>query len=296
MKLGLGTAQFGMHYGISNAQGACSKEEVAKILFAAASHHVSFLDTAPAYNNSEFILGELCRPDWQFNIVTKIPNLQNTLQQDKAIRNSLHSSLANLRIKTVYGLLVHNADDLIDPVYGQQTWETMLELKAQGLVKKIGASVYTAEQIERLMNVYAIDLIQLPINVFDQRLLQKGHLVALKKMGVEIHARSIFLQGLMLMQLNDIPDFFNPIKANILSYHQWLSANNMTQLQAALHFIAGIKEIDIALVGVNNLQHLQEILSYNSAANDLNDFSQFAVDIDKMIDPSQWQLSSALIV
>lgn len=290
MKLGLGAAQFGMQYGISNHK-RCSKAEVAEILNKAALNDIFFVDTAPGYGESEELLGELFPENNLFKIITKIPSLGDNGYERGMLFNTLKSSLAKLKVQSVYGLLMHNANDLLLG-NGQKIWGEMQELKALGLVKKIGVSVYTGEEIEQLTNLYSLDLIQLPLNVFDQRLLNNGYLSDLKKMEVEIHARSIFFQGLLLMELNNIPCFFDPIKVNFENYHRWLIKNNISRLQAALSFIAKIKEVDLALVGINSLEHLKEILSCKVIELDLDHFSRFSIQNDLMLNPSVWKLLS----
>jgi len=290
MKLGLGTAQFGMQYGISNNE-RCSKDDIPEILDKAAQHEVLFLDTAPSYGESERLLGELSPKNQLFNIITKIPSLESSDYVSGMLFTTLEGSLRRLKTQSVYGLLMHNADDLLLPS-GQKIWKEMQELKALGLVKKIGVSVYTSEQVERLTNLYRLDLVQLPLNVFDQRLLHNGYLSNLKKMQVEIHVRSVFFQGLLLMELNDIPYFFDPIKVNIESYNRWLAENKISRLQAALSFIASIKEVDLAVVGINSLQHLREILSCKIIGLDLDYFSRFSIQDNAMLNPSTWKLLS----
>ena len=103
----------------------------------------------------------------------------------------------------VYGLLAHHADDLLVPG-GRRVFEEMQRLLEEGLVRKIGVSVYSGQQIDSILELYTPDIVQLPLNLFDQRLLESGHLEKLKRRGVEIHARSVFLQGLLLIEPDQV--------------------------------------------------------------------------------------------
>jgi aryl-alcohol dehydrogenase-like predicted oxidoreductase len=189
---------------------------------------------------------------------------------------------------SVYGLLIHHADDLIGDD-GHALMDRMLELKRQGLVKKVGVSVYTAEQIDRVLDNFTIDLIQLPMNVLDQRLLVSGHLTQLKAAGVEVHARSAFLQGLLLMDPDAVPPYFDPIRRHLVRYHGKMRQLGLTPVQAALGFVIGLNEIDAVICGVTTHQQLLEICAgANPCRTDL--FTEFALDEEGMINPSLWRL------
>ena len=293
MKLGLGTVQFGLDYGISNLSGQTHADEVAKILGIAANSGITVLDTASQYGESEQILGNcLAVIHHHFSFVTKIPGFSDETISEKQcvlLRNAFHQSLRKLKQSSVYGLLMHNADDLLKPG-GERLWETLVALKQVGLVSKLGVSVYSANQIDRLLECYALDLVQLPINVFDQRLLVGGQLEALKNAGVEIHARSVFLQGLMLMQADTIPAYFLPIQKQINCYQHTLQKYGMSLLEGALGFIQQVNEIDVVLCGVNNanqLQNIIKVINVNSNAKEIA-YETFAINQDAYVNPSLW--------
>src|SRR5205085_51237 len=166
MKLGLGTVQFGLDYGISNATGRPAEAEVQTILSGAAAAGVRILDTATAYGESEAVLGRLTRPDDEFRIVTKIPRVTSI----EAIADTFAQSLQRLQRSSVYGLLLHDADDLLS-AHGDRVFAQLRKLQQEGRTQKIGVSTYTPEQVDSLLPRYEFDLIQVPLNLFDQRLI-----------------------------------------------------------------------------------------------------------------------------
>lgn len=289
MKIGLGTVQFGVDYGISNSEGQTSADEVARILAVACHHGIRIIDTAALYGSSESVLGKVLPAVHSFKLVTKTVRIDagRITPADAALmEDTFARSLERLNCSAVYGLMIHNAADLLAKD-GHLLMESLNLLKLRGLVNKIGVSLYSAEQVEQVMDKYAIDLVQLPINVLDQRLLQGGQLSALKAAGVEIHARSAFLQGLLLMNPETLPAYFDSVKQHLKNYHDYLSRQGITPVQAALGFVTGLDEIDAVICGVNNHLQLEELCV--AATVSTFDFAQFALHDDAIINPSNWQ-------
>jgi len=293
VKIGLGTVQFGLDYGISNKSGKPSLEAVKKILRFAHQEGINFLDTAFSYGNSEEILGKCFDECSDFEIITKTPKFSEkiSLRDVKNLEVSLFQSLSKLKKTNIYGLLIHDSIDLINE-NGCLLWNKMCELKSKGLVRKIGVSVYSAKQIDAILENFDIDLIQLPINIFDQRLLKSGHLKKLKVKNIEIHARSVFLQGLLLMDLKEIPSQLQKFGGLIGAYDFYLKNNNLSRLNAALGFILGLKEIDKIILGINSLKELVEIVNitknFSSKFNEKFNFGEFACFDEKLLNPSVW--------
>lgn len=280
-KLALGTVQFGTDYGISNHKGKVPFDEVKKILDFALSQGVNMLDTAYLYGNSEENLGRLNLE--KFHVVTKTTKLDAFLDKDENIeryKQAFYLSLKRLGKIKLHGLLFHDADDLLSPL-GSALWDLISSFKAQGYVRKIGVSVYSSSQLEQVLNTFDIDIVQLPLNIFDQRFLPI--LPYLKQKGIEIHCRSVFLQGLLFMDIDNVPEYFEPIK-------HILAKLPVNRLELALSFVKNVKEVDKAVVGVTLKDELEEIvLSYNKE-NEIVDFSKFKIDDEKFINPSKWRL------
>ncbi|MBW8725401.1 MAG: aldo/keto reductase [Inquilinus limosus] len=263
--LGLGTVQFGLDYGIANDRGICPPEDVAAILETAAASGIGVLDTAPAYGTAEQVLGEVLPAAHRFRIVTKTPHLAG-LRHDgdirRAVLDAFAASRAKLRRDRLAGLLTHNANDLLRPG-GPALWAAMAELKRAGEVERIGASVYSAGQLDAVLERYPLDLVQLPWNAVDGRI-GPPLLAALAERGIELHARSVFLQGLLLAP---------PAQAGRVSPQaealvgRWRDAVGATDpLTAALGAVIGRPEIGTALVGVTRPEELAGILRAVAAA------------------------------
>ncbi len=296
MKLGLGTVQFGMDYGISDQNSKTPLSEIKAILQVAQENGISVIDTAQSYGDSEHVLGEVLANQNSFRIITKTPVYKKkriSSIEAKNIKNTFYDSLKKLRQSRIAGLLIHNADDLLTEG-GDILFYAMQELKEDKLVEKIGASVYSGEQIDSLLERYIFDLIQVPINVLDQRLVHSGHLMKLKKHGIEIHARSVFLQGLLIMEPISLPLFFDPIRPFLYRYWQFLLSQTLTPIEGAIGFVKQIPEIDCIIIGVNNLEQLK--INLNSFAKLYNDslfknLKAFSLNDPKYLNPSLWRLN-----
>lgn len=293
MKLGLGTAQFGLSYGISNRIGQTPKEEADRILDVASENGIDLVDTAFAYGESEAVLGEIASSKAGFRLVTKtLPIRKERLVSDDIdrIKDAFFASLKKLRKENIYGLLVHDACDLLVP--GGAALASLLgDLRRQGYVEKIGASIYDGAQIDRITAIVKPDIFQVPLNILDQRLLESGHLSKLKLMNIEVHARSIFLQGLLLMPTNDIPQSLQRARPLLEALHNDLAIHGLTSTQAAMMFVKRTKEVDHIIVGVNSAAQLEEnIEAYQSDVQEWFDFSPFSCSDESVVNPSKWKL------
>jgi aryl-alcohol dehydrogenase-like predicted oxidoreductase len=285
-KLGLGTVQFGLDYGISNAGGKTAPDEVRRILAAAAGDGLRVLDTASLYGESEEVLGGCWPARHDFRVVTKTPRLTGP-DAPELLERTLARSLKRLGLDAVYGLLVHHADDLLSP-RGAPLVRRLETVRDRGLAQRIGFSCYSAAEIDAVLQLFTPDLVQLPLNVFDQRLLASGHMEKLKERGVEIHARSVFLQGLLLMAPEVLPPYFEPLKQHLAGYRRALAEASLTPLEAALGFATGLDQVDAVLVGVNNLSQLQEI-SGNACCIESSFFADFSIADAEILTPSNWR-------
>jgi aryl-alcohol dehydrogenase-like predicted oxidoreductase len=291
MKLGLGTVQFGTDYGISNQLGQTTPAEVGRILEFAASNGISYLDTAPAYGNSELVLGKIFEPIHPFRIITKTQKIGKSQITADDVRFSLdvfRKSLDLLQQRSVYGLLVHHHDDLLNEG-GERLMAGLESLKERKLVEKIGVSVYNRQDIDRILAKYSIDLIQIPLNVFDQRLLEDAYLQDLKSKGIEIHVRSVFLQGILLMSEIELPDYLAGLAPYLHRYHQENKKLGISSLQAAIGFVDRLAEVDTILVGVNNLHQLTEIVNALICKFDTSYLQEFAIKNEALINPVLWR-------
>lgn len=293
MKLGLGTAQFGLDYGISNGEGRTPASEVKKILPLAAKFKMPVIDTAPQYGSSEKVIGRCLPGRHPFKIVTKTPVFKKDAVAGVDalfLKETFHDSLRKLRQKSVYALLVHHSTDLLSG-NGGVLWQAMEELKEEGVVEKIGVSVYSPDQVDSILGSFRVDLIQFPLNVLDQRMIQNGRLRGLKALGIEVHSRSAFLQGLLLMSPARLPKYFSPFRQALTQYFEYIRATGLTPAQAALAFVCGISEIDVVIVGVNEARQLEELCRIQLSGTPLGKvkFSSFPIEDEMIINPCNWK-------
>jgi aryl-alcohol dehydrogenase-like predicted oxidoreductase len=291
MKLAIGTAQFGMDYGLSNKLGKSKKYEVSKILKYAHSQGVDLIDTAPSYGDSENILGNLIHK-YDFRIVTKTPKFDgNFIDNFHSVQlyETFCESLINLGEKASYGLLVHSCDDLLKPG-GELLYKKMQDLKSIGMVEKIGVSVYSSLQINSVLDKFKIDIIQLPINIFDQQLFVDGSLEKLKNKNIEIHARSVFLQGLLLMNPLEIPQYFLPIQDKIKMFSNTAKSLSLSKLELALNYVNEISEIDKIVVGVNKFSQFNELVNAKKIKINPIDFIKNSINNPQYTHPMLWKI------
>ena len=279
-KLALGTAQFGLDYGVTNSKGKVQVEEVELILGCAKENSINTLDTAASYGNSEEVLGSIGISDFQ--IITKTIPLKNGV--DEVIKH-FQQSLTFLNKSSVNGLLIHNINEIEHKNFNT-LFKELTELKRQGLVNKIGFSIYTPEQVDFLLKNFDFDLIQVPFNIFDNRLIQGGQLQALNNKGIEVHARSVFLQGVIL-DFNNLSNYFSPWKKEFSIYQETVKDNGLSLLECALNFVLNIREIDKVLVGVNSERQLKEIIQ---AVKRRSNLSAYPINDINLLNPSLWKI------
>ncbi len=187
----------------------------------------------------------------------------------------------------VHALLAHDPRDLLNPG-GERLWALLETLKAQGLVGKIGASVYDGAEIDTLASRYPLEALQAPLNVFDQRLLVDGGLARAAAKGVEIHTRSILLQGLLLMTPEAAAAKLPQAVEKLQDWRDALAEAGVSPLAAALGFALQAPHVDRIVVGVHSAAHLAECLAALDATPQLN-YARFALDDLDVIDPRRWR-------
>jgi aryl-alcohol dehydrogenase-like predicted oxidoreductase len=282
-----------MDYGVSRSAGRPGVGQVQQILRLAAERGVVYVDTAPAYGESEAVLGQALWPDHPFRVVTKTPVFRGaaTAAAGDAVRQAFIRSLTCLRQSRCYGLLVHHADDLLAEG-GEHIFDAVARLKGEGLCSKIGASVYDGAQIDRILERFSMDLVQLPLSLLDQRLVHSRHLETLQQQGIEIHARSVFLQGLMLMNPTDLHEYFEPIRRHLADYDEHLRQRGVSRLEAAIGFVERITQVDAILCGVESPSQLDQIHAAFLAGVRLDDSSRFRLDDPRFVNPARWPVAA----
>jgi len=285
-RLALGTVQFGLDYGVANQTGQVEYSEVEQILSVAKANGICVLDTAIAYGTSEDVLGTAGIDG--FRVVTKLPSLPVD-QSDIAafVRDRVGSSLNRLGQERLYGLLLHRSQDLLG-FNGTQLIRSIADLKNDGFVQKIGVSIYSPDELEVVRNKIKIDLVQAPLNVVDRRLETSGWLDCLKDDGIEVHTRSAFLQGLLLMERNKIPQKFYRWSSLWDMWYENLRESGASPLEACLAYPLSLKQVDKVVVGVDSVKHLNAILTAANSVYRAPDTSFMLSTDTNLINPSNW--------
>lgn len=281
-KLTLGTVQFGLNYGISNQHGVPDDAELQAILKLAKQNEIHMLDTAAAYGNAEERLGLNVRN--QFDIITKFPNVGS----EKELEKQLKISLDRLKTDHIYGYLAHNADLLIE---NPGFWNILQEAKSQNKIQKIGYSLYHPEQLHQLIALNCVpDLVQLPYSILDRKF--ENELSILKKMGTEIHVRSVFLQGLYFMDIGNLSVKLQPLQPALQKLLSFCADENVTVAEAALNFAVSNPEIDKVVIGVENAAQLQNntdmVAGWKSNPGLFSKINTIDVEDKALLNPANW--------
>ena len=284
-RIALGTVQFGLKYGIANTVGQVSLPIIESMLNLAAAKGIDTLDTAISYGESERSLGKVGID--RFKIVTKLPEVPVGCRDIAGWMNTqVLESLGRLGKKKVYGLLLHQSKDLLKSD-GEAIYEALQALKSMGLVDKIGVSIYSPNELEAIISRFNLDLVQAPLNLLDQRIAATGWLQRLKEKDIEIHTRSAFLQGLLLMPRSGIPAKFMSWAKLWDKWHNWLIENSISAVQACLSFPLSFPEVDRVVIGADSKDQLVQIIGAETEKSD-HGFPEICCADVSLIDPSKW--------
>ncbi|MDC3164360.1 aldo/keto reductase, partial [Prochlorococcus sp. AH-716-F13] len=286
-------AQFGMNYGITNIKGKIKQQEVKRILEIATKNDINFIDTAQSYGNSEKVIGMSLPENNSYNIISKLKKLPNNIDKEdlyEFLDNSLQNTLINLNKKNIDALLLHNSSDL----YGENgdlllSWiNKKIEEK---IIKRFGVSIYDYSEVENIP-LKKIQIIQLPISLFDQRFIFNGTLEYLQNNDISIHARSIFLQGLILTDTEKLPSFLsNSFIENHQKFTNYCFNNKIKKLELAISFIKSIDYLESILIGIENEYQLKQIINVWGKCNQIRDnlnFKSWNMKNIYDIDPRKW--------
>jgi aryl-alcohol dehydrogenase-like predicted oxidoreductase len=284
-QLCLGTAQFGLSYGITNTTGQVAEEEVRRILEFAAQEEIEFLDTAQAYGSSESVLGRCWPTGAKRRLISKLPAQAPPESWEPAIQ----ASLKRLNAECLDGFLLHRPADLLGPQASLLlVW--LESLRERELVKRIGVSIYDSSDLNGLP-LDRMQLVQLPLSLYDQRLLLDGTVAQLQAAGLAVHGRSLMLQGLLVQPEHQWPEFLSPA---FRSHHRELTRHleglGMTLLEGALAFARSCKNLEAALLGVQSLKELNELLSgwKRVTSLEMGPVSTWAWSSNHDLDPRFW--------
>lgn len=304
-KITLGTAQLGLNYGIANMIGKPNFQSSIEILEYAWNNNITSFDTSPVYGNSEKIIGtfidsKLKMTREKINIISKLPKLEfnENITFDHLYnytKDQLKKTLKDLNLDKIPIYLIHHAPDLY--FKNGIIIQCLDQLKEEGLIKHIGISVYNPNEVEASINFKEIDVIQIPINIFDQRLITTGLLEKLGKNGYIIFARSIYLKGLFFIQPQNLPNYLKKAEEHLIKLRNISKEYNIEIDKLAFLFVKDLPEITSLVIGAEKIEQVTkniELLKEKPLSNEirqkiLDEFSDLSEDI---INPSYWNKSN----
>jgi aryl-alcohol dehydrogenase-like predicted oxidoreductase len=290
--LALGTAQFGLAYGVGSGERALDDAEAAAVLAAAWQGGIDLLETGPAYGDAESRIGKVMPREARFAVISKTRRLgRERIGEDDAREAAAlaRASLERLRVPRLEALLVHHAPDLLVPG-GERLFAALEALRAEGLAGRLGVCVYDAPTLEAVLERFPLQIVQLPLNLLDQRFVRDGAIAALARRGVEVHARSAFLQGVLLTDAARLPARLNAARAPVARLQADCAAAGLSRAAAALAFVARCEGVRRIVIGVNSVAQLaQNLAAFAAAAGAaLPGAGRYALDDAAVIDPRRW--------
>lgn len=281
MKLGIGTVQFGLNYGINNKTGKPDGLQVRQIIEVAGRNGLGLLDTAADYGDSENVIGDIVGEDPRFAVVTKV-------SRNSSPSDSLRESLARLKRKKLYGLLIHDFEQYTS---NNGVSSELQSLRDKGYVEKAGFSLYLPEQLQTLLDKdVPFQLIQVPYSILDQRF--EPFFTILQTRGVEIHVRSVYVQGLVFMEPASMKSFFDPVRGKIEKLHALSRSSGKSVQSLCLNFAISNDQINKVLVGVETAAILEDnikCLDENLSADELSGLRALKETDERMILPFKWE-------
>ena len=297
-KITLGTAQLGLKYGIANLKGKPNFEIARDILTYSWENGINTFDTSPVYGNSEQIIGEFISSHSLMNpiIISKLPaiNRKNDFKFESLYqfaKKQINQSLINLKIKKIPIYLLHHAPDML--FKNGLIIDVLKQIKMDGLIKQIGVSIYHPEEVDICLNFKEITAIQLPLNIFDQRLIKMGLLAKLKKNRFLIFSRSIYLQGLFFLTPNKLPKNLGIAKKPLEKIQSIAKEHSIDIAKLAFLFIRDLPEVSSLLIGVENqeqIAHNLKLLNEKPLSHEIYKIiiEEFNDLPEKIINPSLW--------
>jgi len=284
-KITIGGAQFGLNYGIGNSTSKLSRQDIRMIFDRALEVGVDSIDTAINYKKSELIIGENHKNN--FKIITKLPRIPNNINDSNEWVNShIMASFKRLNVKKIYAVLLHNPLDLLS---NKNLYNSLILLKKNNLVEKIGISIYSPLELEKLIGEFSLDLIQSPLNIIDRRLEESGWLDKLFDLKIEVHTRSCFLQGLLLMKKNKRPRYFNKWSTIFERWDDWLLDTKCNPISACLALPILSNKINRTIIGTDNIHQFNEIIIACKNLHGIN-LPNLSSSDTSLVNPSLWDI------
>jgi hypothetical protein len=279
----LGGAQLGLPYGILNGGETLSREEVARILDTAVDHGIDSIDTAIAYGHSESIIGEISQN--RFKIISKLPPLPVDISNvSEWVYSQVQGSLSRLKCTSLDALLLHRPQDLTG-AQGVELYAAIESLMAEKMIHRFGVSIYSPDDLEGIIDTFEIHVVQAPLNVFDRRIL--GVTDQLSALNIEVHVRSVFLQGVLIASPQDRPHRFEPWSEHFALFDEWVRSSEVSAMACCMGFALQQPGIAKLVIGTTSAESLDEIM--NSIPNSVLEVpTHLQSSVKQLIDPRFW--------
>ena len=284
-KIILGTANLSTGYGLENKKFE-NFDDLKKIFNYLKRKNIKvFIDTAQAYGKSEKVLGKIFYKK-KVEYITKIFLKKNDIQ-DYQFNRKINDSLKNLRTNKIYCLLIHNTNFFKNDKIINKIKKNLIKLKKEKIVKKYGISIYDVKELKKIYKKFDPDVVQLPLNIFNQNKTKSSWIKKMFNQKKEIHIRSVFLQGILLKKKDQLPAKFIKFKKHFEMWYNWLTENKLSNLDACLKFIHNEKHISKFVIGVENFSQFKKIIKFKQDKKKFF-FKALASKNKKLIDPRSW--------
>jgi hypothetical protein len=283
MKLVVGTVQLGKNYGLVNGKKILDSEikKIENLIF---KSKIKFIDTSANYGASEKIIGNSNLK--KINIITKIKLPKKVDNIDKWLKKKIFNCLKKLKVNKIYGVLIHDYRDL-NGKKGKKYLQYLYNLKKKNLIGKVGLSIYNPKELNKIWTFWKPEIVQAPLNIFDQRILNSGWISILRRFKILLFVRSCFLQGLLLSDYKSNIKFKKFYK-ELDKFSDYCKRNKISRLQACIDFIKITKNIDYLVVGFNNLSQFKKILTSFDKKKTIKVPKIFSSNKLDLIDPRRW--------
>ena len=282
----LGGAQLGLPYGILNGGETLSREEVARILDTAAGHGIDAIDTAIAYGQSESVIGETAQN--RFKIISKLPPIPSEVSNvSQWVRTQIDASLSRLKCTSLDALLLHRSQDLTE-AHGAELYAAISSLKVEKIIQRFGVSIYAPGELTGIIGTFDIDVVQAPLNVFDRRIL--GVIDQLTALNIEVHVRSVFLQGVLIAKPEHRPQRFQPWSEHFARFDEWVLSTGLSAMACCLGFALQQSGVTKLVIGTTSPESLTEIMT-SIPKMKLEVPADLQSSSEQLIDPRVWSVA-----
>lgn len=283
-KIVLGTVQFGLNYGINNISGKPCRGKVFGILDEAYNKGIRYLDTAETYGNAIEIIGQYHKQtNNRFKVLSKFKNAENN-----TLYNNVSKTLETLSIPKFEVYSYHSFKEYVDKIHLR---DDILKLKHAGLIEKIGISIYTNQEFDYVIKDKEINVIQLPYNILDNDNIRGNLIEKAKNNHKEIHVRSVFLQGVFFLNINNLPSKLGPLRKYLLRIMEYCKDKNITIDKLALNYVLQNSNIDKVILGVDSKEQLQANIDMIDELNESILFIDQEISVleKELLNPVNWK-------